>query len=417
MRAPRPHGTRIAIWLGIVTGAAVLRTVVASGTGRTVTPEPTDADAQLGTPFEPGRGPTTSAWREEAITRANELQGLATWISCSSEASSGANGDLLAYVREHLSAVRLTAARQDRDENDRPIRLRTRIAGTIAGAAQQRTLGNLDAVEATLLRLAPDSFVRGEMPSLQAHINRFLPVSDPRRERVSDLARKARAEALTESERGAVVAALHAANTQRRRDLLRVRSFRNVMFSVAAVLVPLAAALALFGLARPTAIPLCFYPEERAMVVCPTATQPVKTPNPTAGNPQAVDLDGPIAQAVRPGDILLIEIIGLIAAIVASTVSLRNVRGTSTPYSLAVALALVKIPLGALTAVLGLVLMAGGFVPGLSALDSSAQILAWGLVFGFSQQLLTRLVDQRANALLENVGGRGAAGERTADPA
>jgi hypothetical protein len=413
---PRTHGTRIATWLGIVTGAVILRTVAASGTERPVTPEPAEADRQLGTPFEPGRGPTTSAWREEAITRANELQGLATWISCSAEAN-GLNGDLLAYVREHLSAVRLTAARQDRGENDTPIKLRTRIAGTIAGAAQQRTLGNLDAVEATLLRLAPDSFVRGEMPSLQAHINRFLPVSDPRRERVSDLARKARAEALSDSERGVVVAALHASNTQRRRDLLRVRSFRNVMFSVAAVLVPMAAALALFGLARPTAIPLCFYPEERAMVVCPTATEPVKAPKATAGNPQAVDLDGPIARAVRPGDILLIEIIGLIAAIVASTVSLRNVRGTSTPYSLAVALALVKIPLGALTTVLGLLLMAGGFVPGLSALDSSAQILAWGLVFGFSQQLLTRLVDQRANALLENVGGRGAAGERTADPA
>ena len=61
---------------------------------------------------------------------------------------------------------------------------------------------------------------------------------------------------------------------------------------------------------------------------------------------------------------------------------------------------------------LGLVLMSGGFVPGLSALDTSAQILAWALVFGFSQQLLTRLVDQRANTLLENVGGRGTSGER-----
>jgi hypothetical protein len=381
-------------WLAIIAGAAILRTVAASGSRHPVAPPD---GPELGPPFEPGRGPTTSAWREEAITRANELQGLATLMASGDGATNGPDGDLLAYLREHLSAVRRTAAREDRDANNKPIRLRTRIAGTIAGAAQQRTLGNLDAVEATLLRLAPDSFVRGEMPSLQAHINRFLPLADPRRDRVSDLARKARAEPLTDSERGAVVAALHAANTQRRRDLLRVRSFRNVMFSVAAVLVPLAAALALFGLARPTAIPLCFYPEERQMVVCPTATERVT--------------------AVRPGDIVLIEIIGLIAAIVASTVSLRNVRGTSTPYSLAVALAVVKIPLGALTAVLGLVLMAGGFVPGLSALDSSAQILAWALVFGFSQQLLTRLVDQRANTLLENVGGRGAAGERTSDPA
>ena len=43
---------------------------------------------------------------------------------------------------------------------------------------------------------------------------------------------------------------------------------------------------------------------------------------------------------------------------------------------------------------------------------STAQILAWGLVFGFSQQLFTRLVDQRAGTLLDNVGGRGAAGDR-----
>ena len=64
-------------------------------------------------------------------------------------------------------------------------------------------------------------------------------------------------------------------------------------------------------------------------------------------------------------------------AIVTSVLALRNVRGTSTPYGLAVALALVKVPLGALAAVLGLLLMSGGLIPRLSALDSSAQILAW----------------------------------------
>jgi hypothetical protein len=51
--------------------------------------------------------------------------------------------------------------------------------------------------------------------------------------------------------------------------------------------------------------------------------------------------------------------------------------------------------------------MSGGFVPGLSAWDTFTQILAWALVFGYAQQLLTRLVDQRANSPLQNVGGRG----------
>jgi hypothetical protein len=49
--------------------------------------------------------------------------------------------------------------------------------------------------------------------------------------------------------------------------------------------------------------------------------------------------------------------------------------------------------------------MRGGFVPGLSDLDSSAQIIAWALVFGYSQELFTRLVDRQAQTVLEGAGG------------
>ena len=67
------------------------------------------------------------------------------------------------------------------------------------------------------------------------------------------------------------------------------------------------------------------------------------------------------------------------------------------------ALATLKLPMGAVTAFLGLLLMRGQFVPGLSALDTSAQILAWALVFGYAQQLFTRFVDQQAHSVLDNV--------------
>ncbi|MFE5242727.1 MULTISPECIES: hypothetical protein [unclassified Streptomyces] len=69
------------------------------------------------------------------------------------------------------------------------------------------------------------------------------------------------------------------------------------------------------------------------------------------------------------------------------------------------ALALLKLPTGALTAVLGLLLMRGAFVPGLSALDSSAQIIGWAIIFGYSQQIFTRLVDRQGQAVLDAVGG------------
>jgi hypothetical protein len=56
--------------------------------------------------------------------------------------------------------------------------------------------------------------------------------------------------------------------------------------------------------------------------------------------------------------------------------------------------------------------MRGGFVPGLSALDNPAQIIAWAILFGYAQQLFTRFVDDRAHDVLNQVGGQ----EQPRDP-
>jgi hypothetical protein len=76
------------------------------------------------------------------------------------------------------------------------------------------------------------------------------------------------------------------------------------------------------------------------------------------------------------------------------------------------ALAALKLPTGAITAVLGLLLMRGEFIPGLSALDSSAQIVSWAIVFGYAQQLFTRFVDQQGNIVLDRVRGGAASASR-----
>jgi hypothetical protein len=98
-----------------------------------------------------------------------------------------------------------------------------------------------------------------------------------------------------------------------------------------------------------------------------------------------------------------VELLGLTAAAVATAAAIRRLKGSSERYGLPVALAALKLPTGAITAFLGLLLMRGQFVPGLSALDTSAQILAWALVFGYAQQLFTRLVDQQGQAVADNV--------------
>ena len=86
-----------------------------------------------------------------------------------------------------------------------------------------------------------------------------------------------------------------------------------------------------------------------------------------------------------------------------TAVSVRHVRGTSTPYNVAAALALLKFPAGALTAMGGLIAIGGALVPGLTALDTQPQILAYALLFGYAQQLLTGLIDKRAMDLVNSV--------------
>jgi len=62
-----------------------------------------------------------------------------------------------------------------------------------------------------------------------------------------------------------------------------------------------------------------------------------------------------------------------------------------------------KLPLGSLTGLFGILLVNAGFIPGLSDLDSPAQILAWAVIFGYGQELFTRLVDQRGQTVLDQV--------------
>src|SRR5205823_4360777 len=112
-----------------------------------------------------------------------------------------------------------------------------------------------------------------------------------------------------------------------------------------------------------------FAPEEagKAVVVCPTAHS---TPFP-AGTGAGPAFDNAIKQAARKGDLFLVEVIGLTAAAIAAAVAIRGIRGSSEAVHLPVLLAVLKLPMGAITAFLGLMLMRGQFVPGLSALDTS----------------------------------------------
>jgi hypothetical protein len=189
------------------------------------------------------------------------------------------------------------------------------------------------------------------------------------------------------------------------REQQRVRSFSAIISWASALLFVIAGLVAILGFLQPEMLALCFEPQ-------PTPTQPAVLVCPTAESPltDGADIDPVVRGTVSKWDVPLIEFIGMVAAGVTGAVALRRIQGTATPFTVPVVLNILKLPTGALTAVLGLMLMRGGFVPGLTALDTTPQIIAWAVIFGASQQLLTGMVDRQAASVL------GATGDKTYRP-
>ena len=162
--------------------------------------------------------------------------------------------------------------------------------------------------------------------------------------------------------------------------------------------------LCLVGAVKPDALPLCFGSPS-------TTTAPGQPPAPIQGpaGTACPSEEAPPSPGTRPrrlpapGDVSLVALLGLLGGGLSAAVSIRHLQGSSTPYDIPVTLSLLKLPSGALSAIVGLLLIRGEFVPGLSQLDNQPQILAYAFVFGIAQQLVTRLVDRQAQDILSKL--------------
>ena len=383
---------------------------------------PAPSSDEAGAPqIHPVGGPVPVAWREGTLTRARELEALCDWNSQKHPRQSDCA--LVAAIKCHLDAARQAAQAQPPEPREWFRIFRN-------GPLIERATSNLDAAEAQLLNLAPPEYVLGQMPSLLRHVQRHLHPTDPGRQEFERIARSvgindpdhsssrnrtdqgSNAKEIIENERGKIVATVRAASSECLREQLRLRNFRNIVAITAALMTLLAVGVAITGFISPTLVPLCFTRVEthQSQVVCPTDQsrpfRPEQVIPEQPGDPQnqqGKDIDVVVAETAKEWDLLVVELVGLTAAAIAAAAAIKNIRGSSDRYGLTVALAALKLPTGAITAFLGLLLMRGQFVPGLSALDTSAQILAWALVFGYAQQLFTRLVDQQGQTVLNSV--------------
>jgi hypothetical protein len=265
-----------------------------------------------------------------------------------------------------------------------------RVANWWRGTLVEAAYRNMHTARAQLFDLMDANELRAEIPMVVARANATLRRDDPRLITVEELEAET-VEGLRPRMRRVV------GDSYEQLDLehAQLRSFRNILLIAAVFIAVLTAGTIYFVSRNPSLMPLCF-DREVASGVEPLGTT-VAGKNCPTGSGQTV---GPAGS-----DILVVAVLGALGGALAATLSIRNLKGTSTPYDVPVALAFLKVPLGALTAILALIAIQGDFVPGLSILDSQGQILAYALVFGFAQQAFSRLLDQRAQSLLEGLPG------------
>jgi hypothetical protein len=275
-------------------------------------------------------------------------------------------------------------------EDPVPGRLANWWRGTLVEAAYR----NMHTARAQMFDLMDADELRAEIPMVVARANATLHRDDPRLVTIEQLEAEP-AEVQRPRMRRLV------GDSYEKLDLehAQLRSFRNILLFAALFTAIITAGTIYFVSRNPSLMPLCFDRE------VPTDVEPLVTSVDGKSCPTGAGSDVLPAGA----DIIVVAALGALGGAMAATLSIRNLKGTSTPYDVPVALALLKVPLGALTAILALVAIQGDFVPGLSLLDSQGQILAYALVFGFAQQAVSRLLDQRAQDLLEGLpGGTGA---------
>jgi hypothetical protein len=279
------------------------------------------------------------------------------------------------------------------------------------GASCEGAYINLHEAEIIMAPLLPEDELRAAIPAALARLQ-TMDVTDPRRRAAeAQLASAAPSAYRRAAFQNAVRVGMELIDQQH----ARLRAFRNIVLTTTMGLMLLVIAMCLVGAWKPDALPLCFGPE------------------PTAGQNPPVPVQGPVGVACpseeapptpgteprrlpAPGDVTLVSLLGLMGGGLSGALAIRHLQGSSTPYDVPVALSLLKLPSGALLALVGLLFVRGGFVPGLSQLDSQPQILAYAFLFGSAQQLVTRLIDRQAQDILTKVPGKEPASDKPEPP-
>lgn len=253
--------------------------------------------------------------------------------------------------------------------------------GTLIEAAYQ----NLHAAEILMASLYDEHQVAAEIPEAIARVEVALDRDDPRR---IDALTLAGADTSKPETRERYAKAVQVGFEATDAEHARLRSFRNAIVGSAAALAVILVGFIVYVGHHPTFMPVCFRLNDHSRMCATGGSSP------------------------RSYDLVTIAALGALGGLLSAIVSIRNMQGTSVAYDVPTSLAALKLPMGALSAMGGLLLIKADFIPGLSNLDSQEQILAYAFLFGAAQQLLVGAVDRHAQDLLSSAPSKAATSAR-----
>ena len=96
------------------------------------------------------------------------------------------------------------------------------------------------------------------------------------------------------------------------------------------------------------------------------------------------------------GTAALVSLFGAIGALIIAVPPLAKAAGTWNPFSLPLYQLLLKLALGPVFAIVGVMLLKSGLILNIKFPSDLPDLLTWAIIFGAAQQTVTRAVDRRA---------------------
>lgn len=294
-------------------------------------------------------------WRDEVMARATHLRSDARWLVLRAEVRPEALGAPIdVEVFQPLDRVEALAARG-----------RATFREWLSGSQVEECWRLLRQAEEGLLHLVADGSVPTRAKQARAHGLRMLGSDDPLRVVLDEALGGSAPPAALRAIALDVVRASHEASDRQHRQL---RSFRNQLLGLSVVLVALGAILLVVQSAM-----------EQDLI-------PV---------PQGLGMSA-------TGMLAVVMFFGCVGALFSAVPSLAAMPETSSPFNLPRQQAVLKVVMGAWSAVIGLLVVNAGLAAGAADTSSLGGLMVVAALFGAGQEAVTRFADQKAGTLLGN---------------